>query len=336
MESGIRKVTAGAGNRVRHGLPVRYPFRLPLPLLLLLLFPLPIRLNAQAGQPPVEAISLLGDSLRRPTLAPEVEARMATQLQDAETELRRRPGVEALIWVGRRTAYLGRYNEAIAVFSTGLARYPNDARLYRHRAHRYLTTRHFDRAIADLLYAARLVQGQPDQVEPDGQPNARNIPTSTLQSNIWYHLGLAYYLKGDFRRALAAYRECLKVSANPDMQVATRYWLYLTLRRMGSAEQAKDVLHPVNRSMDVIENGSYHRLLLMFKGELPPDSLVSGSADRALEDATAGYGLGAWHFVNGRRDQAIQIWRQILQTGPWNSFGYLAAESEVARLTGNK
>ena len=290
--------------------------------------PCPV-LRAQA---PVEAVSLHGDSLRRPALSAEAEARMQAQLKAAELEYARRPGVEGLIWVGRRTAYLGRFTEAIAIFSSGLAKYRGDARLYRHRGHRYLTTRQIDRAIGDLLYAAQLTRGKPDQVEPDGQPNAQNIPTSTLQSNIWYHLGLAYYLKADFRKALAAYRECLRVSKNDDMQVATRHWLYMTLRRMGRSDEAAEVLFPVRRTMNVIENQAYHRLLLLYKGQLSSDSLMAGGeGDAALQDATVGYGLGNWHFYNGRKDQAFRIWERIVETGPWPSFGYLAAEAELAR-----
>jgi len=265
-------------------------------------------------------------------LAPATEAKLLAQLREAELEYGRRPNADALIWVGRRLAYLGRYTEAIGIFSSGLAKYRTDARLYRHRGHRYLTVRHFDRAIGDFLYAAQLTRGKPDQVEPDGQPNAKNIPTSTLQSNIWYHLGLAYYLKGDFRRALSAYRECLKVSKNDDMQVATRHWLYMTLRRMGRKDEAAEVLFPIRREMNVIENHAYHRLLLLYQGQLSVDSLgVGGGADPALQDATVGYGIGNWHWYNGRKDEALRIWRRILATGPWASFGYLAVEAEIAR-----
>ena len=32
-------------------------------------------------------------------------------------------------------------------------------------------------------------------------------PRSTLQFNIWYHLGLAYYLQGNYARAYDAYVE---------------------------------------------------------------------------------------------------------------------------------
>jgi hypothetical protein len=68
-----------------------------------------------------------------------------------------------------------------------------------------------------------LIANTPDQIEPDGLPNARNIPTSTLQSNIWYHLGLAHYLRHDFDRALDAYRKCLAVSKNPDGVVSASH-----------------------------------------------------------------------------------------------------------------
>src|SRR5690606_11371298 len=107
---------------------------------------------------------------------------------------------------------------------------------------RYLTVREPDRAIADFEQGVALTRGEPDQVEPDGLPNARGIPTSTLQFNLWYHLGLAHYVKGDLDAALDAYRACLDVSVHPDSVVATSYWLYLTLRRLGRDTEAAEVL----------------------------------------------------------------------------------------------
>ncbi len=123
-------------------------------------------------------------------------------------------------------------------YTPGIRKYPRDARLYRHRGHRYITLRKFDLAIADFQKAVSLIKGLPDEVEPDGQPNARNIPTGTLQFNIWYHLGLAQYLPGRNKGALKSYRECLKVSRNPDSLVATTHWLYMTLRRLKRKTEA--------------------------------------------------------------------------------------------------
>jgi len=280
---------------------------------------------------PVEAISLMGDSLRRPALPPEALARMEAQLDSAKAAyLADSTSADGLIWVGRRLAYLGRYREAIGIFSYGVTAHPDDPRIYRHRGHRYITTRQLDLAIADFEHAAELVRGTPDVIEPDGQPNARNIPTSTLQSNIFYHLGLAYYLKGDLERALAAYREDLAVSTNPDMLVASSYWTYMTLQRLGHSEAADSLLLPISADMDIIENTAYHNLLLLFKGELEPEALTDGDGDD-LRDATTSYGLGVWHLINGRQAEAMETFRRIVATGPWNSFGYIAAEAELAR-----
>lgn len=280
-----------------------------------------------------EAISLLGDSLYPSPAPAEARAQQEAELAAALTALEHAPDdVDSIIWAGRRLAYLGRYREAIDMYTRGVASHPGDARLYRHRGHRYITRRSFDRAIADLTKAAQLVAGRPDEVEPDGQPNERGIPTGTLQSNIWYHLGLAHYLTGDFARAESAYRECMKVSANPDMLVATSYWLYMTLRRLGKDAEAAQVLRPIVADMDIIENDAYHRLLLMYKGRVSADSLWSEArAGSALQSATMAYGIGNWHSFNGRADRAQEIFRAILESPQWAAFGYIAAEAELAR-----
>jgi tetratricopeptide (TPR) repeat protein len=232
-------------------------------------------------------------------------------------------------------AYLGRYREAIAIFTAAIEKFPDEPRLYRHRGHRFITTRRFDDAIADLAKAARLLADRSDEVEPDGLPNARNIPTSTLKSNVWYHLGLAQYLRGDFHGALAAYRECAKFSTNPDMLVATTHWLYMTLRRLGREAEATAALEPILPGLDVIENGDYYRLLKVDQGRLRPEEVLADAEDsgNAVSFATVGYGIGNWHLVNGRRREAIELFRRVIAGGSWASFGYVAAETDLARLS---
>lgn len=278
----------------------------------------------------VEALSLFDKPLAAPELAPEVRRDREDKLAAAKADAAARPDdPEALIWLGRRTAYLGRFREAIEIFSRGVARYPQDARFLRHRGHRYISIRRFDMAETDLEDAARLIAGQPDEVEPDGLPNAAGIPVSTLQTNIWYHLGLARYLQADYPGALEAYRACLEVSKNPDMQVATRQWMYLTLRRLGDDAEATRVLEPIRMDMEILENQSYHKLLLMERGEIPPLSLLA--ADGNLDPAI-GYGVGAWYLAEGRQEEAVQIFRKVVETGPWSAFGAIAAEVDLHRL----
>jgi len=240
--------------------------------------------------------------------------------------------VEALIWVGRRLAYLGHYEEAIEVFTQGLSDHPREAKLYRHRGHRFITTRQFDRAAVDLERAVWLVRDQVDETELDGLPNLRGIPLSTTQFNIWYHLGLAYYLQGAFDHALRAYEECLEISDNPDLLSATTHWLYMTLRRLGREEEASEVLEPIDAEMEIIENEEYHRLLLMYKGELVPEQLLDDArVEGGMPTATVAYGVGNWYLYNDLAERAEEIFTEIVAGDQWSSFGYIAAEAELRR-----
>ena len=179
----------------------------------------------------VQAISLLGEELRAPSDVPQAvldNLAKARADYDADPE-----DADNIIWLGRRIGYTGDYREAIRVFSEGIDKFPQDARMYRHRGHRYISVREFDRAIADLEYASTLIEGTEDETEPDGAPNPAGIPVSTLHSNIRYHLGLAYYLKGDLENALRVYERALAETPNDDMRVATTHWTYMTLRLLG-------------------------------------------------------------------------------------------------------
>jgi tetratricopeptide (TPR) repeat protein len=299
---------------------------------------LPLFVLAAAGapaseQPPPEATSLLGKPLYPPEISAEARTRLEENLVKARAEHEKNPtDPDALLWLGRRIAYLGRYRDAIAVFTEGVEKFPNDARFYRHRGHRYLTVREIDKAIADLEKAAALTKGRPDEVEPDGAPNPANIPRSTTQTNIWYHLGLGYYLKGDYARARRAWETCLELSQNDDMVVASSYWLYLTLRRQGDDAEALFVLQPIGAEMNILENHAYHQLLLLFKGQKKPEEVFNPRETDEVARATTGYGVAGWHLVNGRQQEADAHFRQILEGKQWAAFGYLAAEAELARM----
>jgi len=269
----------------------------------------------------------------QPKLSAETRRDFETKLTAARADFAKEPNADNSIWLGRRTAYLGRYKESIAIYTDAIAKYPKDARLYRHRGHRLITLRCFDDAIKDFEKAAKLIKGKPDEIEPDGLPNARNTPTSSLQSNIWYHLGLAHYLKGEFGRALKAFRKAEKVSNNPDMLVATTHWHYMTLRRSGREKEATAALAPITDNLEVIENADYYKLIKLYQGKLKPSDLLSDTNQTAntLSSATVGYGVGNWFLYNGRRVEAEDIFRQIIMGIQWASFGHIAAEVELTR-----
>jgi tetratricopeptide (TPR) repeat protein len=298
----------------------------------------PIPGKAQQAQQPAqqtarpEATSLLGKPLFPRAIPPEARRGLEANLAAARAAYERAPGnADSIIWLGRRLAYLERYRDAIATFSEGIEKHPRDARLYRHRGHRYITVREFDRAIADLQKAADLVRGTPDETEPDGAPNARNIPTSTTQGNIYYHLALAHYLKADYAKSLAAWNEATRLARNDDTRVAVSDWTYMTLRRLGRDAEARKVLEPITAGLDVMENTAYHRRLLMYKGEFSPDSLLTPTGTNELQYVTQGYGVANWYLANGDSARGNAILDRLLSTGYWAAFGYIAAEADVAR-----
>lgn len=271
-----------------------------------------------------QAVSLLGEPLYQAT----PEESTVEKYEAAEAEYQAHPAdADKLIWFGRWTAYKGDYRQAIRIYTEGIGKFPDDARIYRHRGHRYISIREFDRAIEDFEKAASLIEGTEDQIEPDGMPNAQNMPVSSLHTNIWYHLGLAYYLKHDLENALRIYRLGIEASRNDDMLVATTHWLYMTLRLLERDKEAQQALDPIKKEMNVIENMAYHQLCLFYKGELSTEDITGENFSNIMNDAVA-YGVANYYFYNGDKIKAKEIYENILENKSWASFGYIAAEAD--------
>ena len=121
----------------------------------------------------IEAVTLLGDTLSSPEIKEGISFDQFKSAQLNYFENQDNP--EALIWFGRRVAYLGYFKEAIKIFTLGIEKYPSDARFYRHRGHRYISTRQYDKAINDFEKAVKLIDQTVVKIEPDGLPNSKNI-----------------------------------------------------------------------------------------------------------------------------------------------------------------
>lgn len=278
-----------------------------------------------------ETYSLLGHTLDRQELDQNTYDVYREKYEEAFADYREDAyDAENLIWLGRRTAYLGQYREAVNIFSEAVNKHPEDPRMYRHRGHRYLTLRMFDQAADDFEKAAELMADMDDQIEPDGLPNELNQPTSTLKSNVFYHHGLVEYLREDYEAAIDLYEQALDLDLTNDMRIATLYWYYMALKRNGNDELAGDAIEDVNPDIEIIENEAYLNLLLVFKGVFDSNRFIE-SGDDPLQNVTIGYGIGNWHYINGRQDRAYVIWQDIYDEGNWPAFGYIAAEAELAR-----
>jgi tetratricopeptide (TPR) repeat protein len=287
--------------------------------------------KTNVGQP--EGYNLFGEPLYAIKYPSETEAKYLANLEAAQERVKANPDDEdAIVWHGRRLGYLTRYREAIEVYSDGLDKYPESFVLLRHRGHRLISIRRFKEAETDYLKAAALCLNEPDQMEADGEPNKAGLPTGTIRFNIFYHLGLSRYLQGKFEDALGDYRTCMEYSvSNDDALVATSDWLYMTLMRLGRKEEAAKVLEPVSENMNIIENYAYHHRLLLYKGLKKPEELLAAGSTTHHDTATHGYGIGNWHYYNGRVEEAKAMFRKVVSTDFWPAFGFIAAEADLHR-----
>ncbi|HEX4951494.1 MAG TPA: tetratricopeptide repeat protein [Blastocatellia bacterium] len=269
-----------------------------------------LALTAAAQTQPAtpEITSLLGKQFFS---QPDTKGEVAAAEQKLEADAN---NLDLLLALGRAQANVWRYQDAIATYTRALQNAPINALLYRHRGHRYITIRDYAKAVSDLERAARL---------------------NDQDFDIWYHLGLAYYLKGDFEMAIKAYLRCRAVAvkeAKDDSIVAVSDWLYMSYRRAGKKDEAAKVLERIKPDMNVKENKSYFDRLLFYKGLKKEAEIFNVDKATDLEIATVGYGLGNWYLYNGKRDQALEYFRKITAGKYWPAFGFIAAETELARL----
>ena len=92
------------------------------------------------------------------------------------------------------------------------------------------------------------------------------------------------------------------------------------------------MLERITPKMEILENGSYHRRLLMYKGLEKPEALLDPAKADALTIATQGYGVGNWYLVTGDRARAREIFEKVVAGTQWSAFGYIAAEADLQRL----
>jgi tetratricopeptide (TPR) repeat protein len=205
------------------------------------------------------------------------------------------------------------FKEAILEFSKAIAMDPFNGLLYRHRGHRYISTRRFEEAAADFELSVRL------------------DPTNW---DSWYHLGLAYYLLRDYSKAKAAYLQCLSMTKADELWVAIADWLYMTYKKLGEDDAAIKLLEPLKEGMEVGENVHYYSRLLMYKGILTPDAIldIKTDYDPDITLATVGYGLGNYYLMNGNKEEAIKIFKKVMKCPQWPAFGYIASEVELTVL----
>ena len=93
------------------------------------------------------------------------------------------------------------------------------------------------------------------------------------------------------------------------------------------------MLERITPKMDILENGSYHRRLLMYKGLEKPEALLDPANADDATIATQGYGVANYYFVTGNTAQAhAKIFEQVVGRRRGRRSGIIAAEADLARM----
>ena len=286
--------------------------------------------------PTAEALSFLGDTLFSLPLDPRLGQQRVALLQQARQGAAVRPNhVPSQTLLAIRTAEIGRFRDAIELYSQIINANPATVRLYRRRGELLLRIRELRLAIGDLRHATKggLVATETEREFNEVGTSGGYVETTVLYSS-FHFLGMALYLDGQFREARSVWQESLKRAATADELIHSALWLFFATRRAGLAAEARALLASLPDSVDVNISFAEHDLLRSYKGDLSLKELPF-DMDGPLgtpDDALYGYGVGQTLLLLNRQEEAALMFRRVLATRDWSSLPYLAAEADLARM----
>ncbi|MEP6906663.1 MAG: hypothetical protein ABI858_01590 [Pseudoxanthomonas sp.] len=267
---------------------------------------------------------------------------------EAKAAYENNPTIDTATWYGRVLSYQGLMREAIVVYTAGLKRYPNSAKLLRHRAHRYFNLREFDKSIEDGLRSAALFEGRPlerEKLGPDYFPSSADV----VQFYLYYHLGHAYFAEHKYDDAAKWFdkaRQVAEGTGDPSSVTAGTYWQYLSLARGQRYDDAKALLDGHQLDLidlkDNIESNNYFDGIQLFKNLRDPatfystqDSGKAFSTSDGISSSTA-YSLANYYILRGDTYKAKDYLRKSMDIETWSFFARVQAESDWLHLYGQE
>ena len=242
--------------------------------------------------------------IERSEKAQEIAARLANDKYNAD------------LWMeyGLALSEQALFREAVEAYSKAITINPFNGIYYRHRGHRHISCRQYEEAAADFTLASRLIPNNWD---------------------VWYHLGLSYYLMGEYEDARKAYKNCYEISEAVDQFCACTDWYWRTLMRLGETEEAAKLIEHVDPNLDPDADWvGYSRTVLLYKGVLSPEKLMEELVDAsALATPTIAYCLSNYYYMQGdmeKSNKALEFLLDFCKESWWSAFGYLAGLNDKA------
>jgi tetratricopeptide (TPR) repeat protein len=230
----------------------------------------------------------------------------------AEKELGADPrNVDKIIALGLAQSGIRQYHHAIQTFTRGMKIAPNNALLYRWRGHRYISIGAFDKALVDLT---------------------RGNTLDSANYDIYYHLGVAHFERGEFSKAAEAFANAQRRAPNANEVAGATDWLWMSLSRAKRTADAQKALAPVTDTLKITTATAYWQRLKVYRGVITPDQAIAPTDTAAVQVATISFGVGNWYLVHGDTANARTWFKRAVASQGWPGFAFFAAETDLRRL----
>ncbi|MBT5074391.1 MAG: hypothetical protein HOJ34_10775 [Kordiimonadaceae bacterium] len=172
-------------------------------------------------------------------------------------------------WKGRREGFMGNYAKAIEIFTEGMELFPDSYALYRYRGYHLVRNYQFEEGIADLRHAEQLIEDVDVEPIQDGIPGKSNFSPSTFKRNIYFYLAQSSMATGDYNTVIEYMDKSVEANElrdEDDFLVATSFFKYMAMRKLGRHEEAIEMVKAIPNGLDIIDNHSYYEAIMFLKG----------------------------------------------------------------------
>jgi len=276
-----------------------------------------------------EAFSFSG----RPHFANPVDPRTLAKSDSVIASIRQKTSLteDDFVEIGKQLAATSRYQAAIENYTEGLALYPNSYKLLRNRGHRFITVRLLNRAYTDLSQAEVLLRNETNDVMETGLDGK---PTATVRHQVWYHLGVYYFLMEKYKPAADCFQKALETAGDPKNVVGASDWLFTSYVRFGRIKQAVELLETISPDLETDHENPYFRRFMIYKEVTKPEDVkeVTMNPDSMnIQQVTVLYGVANFYTIRGKDKEAEELYNKILKTSAWPSFAYIITEKQMNR-----
>jgi len=227
---------------------------------------------------------------------------------------------------GKRLFNAGQYETAVLAYQQAIASKPDFARAYVELGDSYIGLKKYSKAEDALKKAAAIeddscascglgmiyrIQGRSDEAEGVLRHSIQVNPTDSCPYN---ELGMLYYDKKDYTKAIEAFREAVKIRPN----AVSYYFLGNSIYNSSGAEESIDPYLEATRLDPNYENvfvdlGRAYSQLGRYRE-------ASGAFEQAVklkpDDQEARAFLGVTEFILGNRQGAMEQYQWLLTKNP--------------------